>query len=158
MHKRDFLRGLAGGSMALLFGDELWARYAGLPPAALAEDERFWGTIRPRYRLTDEYINLENGYYSMQAEPVLESFIGHVRAVNREAAHYMRTRMTEDKLAVRARLATLAGCAPEELIVTRNTTESLDTVIAGFDWKRRSRSARAPRGCDRGPSHRAARG
>ncbi|MEO5568183.1 MAG: aminotransferase class V-fold PLP-dependent enzyme, partial [Gemmatimonadaceae bacterium] len=24
---------------------------------------------------------------------------------------------------------------PEELIITRNTTESLDTVIAGFDWK-----------------------
>ncbi len=135
MHKRDFLRGLAGGSLALLFGDELWARYAVLPPAALARDERFWGTIRRRYRLTDEYINLENGYYSMQAEPVLESFIGHVRAVNREAAHYMRTRMSEDKLAVRIRLAALAGCSPEELIITRNTTESLDTVIAGFDWR-----------------------
>ena len=23
----------------------------------------------------------------------------------------------------------------DELIITRNTTESLDTVIAGFDWK-----------------------
>jgi selenocysteine lyase/cysteine desulfurase len=29
----------------------------------------------------------------------------------------------------------MAGCAPEELIITRNTTESLDTVIAGHDWK-----------------------
>jgi selenocysteine lyase/cysteine desulfurase len=135
MHKRDFLRGLAGGSLALLVGDELWARVAELPPAVLAEDERFWNTIRRRYRLTDEYINLENGYYSMQSEPVLEAFIGHVRALNREAAHYMRTRVTDDKLAVRGRLAALAGCAPEELIITRNTTESLDTVIAGFDWQ-----------------------
>jgi selenocysteine lyase/cysteine desulfurase len=29
----------------------------------------------------------------------------------------------------------MAGCSPEELIITRNTTESLDTVISGFDWK-----------------------
>lgn len=135
MHKRDFLRGLAGGSMALLVGDDLWARAATLPPLALAEDERFWNTIRRRYRLTDAYVNLESGYYSMQSEPVLEAFLDHVRALNLEAAHYMRTRMTEDKAAVRGRLAALAGCAAEELIITRNTTESLDTVIAGFDWQ-----------------------
>ena len=29
----------------------------------------------------------------------------------------------------------MAGCSPEELIITRNTTESRDTVIAGLDWK-----------------------
>ena len=47
----------------------------------------------------------------------------------------MRTRQGDDKLAVRTRLAQMAGCSPEELIITRNTTESLDTVIAGYDWK-----------------------
>ena len=29
----------------------------------------------------------------------------------------------------------MAGCAPGELVITRNTTESLDTVITGYDWK-----------------------
>jgi selenocysteine lyase/cysteine desulfurase len=29
----------------------------------------------------------------------------------------------------------MAGVSPDELIITRNTTESLDTVIAGHDWK-----------------------
>lgn len=135
MHKRDFLRSMGGASLALLVGDELWARAATLSPVVLAEDERFWRTIRHKYRLTSEYINLENGYYSMQSEPVLEAFITHVRALNREAAHYMRTRMVADKLAIRTRLAALAGVPPEELIITRNTTESLDTVIAGFDWQ-----------------------
>jgi selenocysteine lyase/cysteine desulfurase len=41
----------------------------------------------------------------------------------------------DDKLGVRHELARLLGCADSELIITRNTTESLDTVIAGFDWK-----------------------
>jgi selenocysteine lyase/cysteine desulfurase len=65
---------------------------------------------------------------------VLDAFVGHVRDINYEASHYMRTRQFDDKLAARARLARMAGCAPEELIITRNTTESLDTVIAGLDW------------------------
>jgi selenocysteine lyase/cysteine desulfurase len=134
MNQRDFVRTLGGASLGLLFGDDLWASYAAMPPRRLAQDEPFWATIRRQYRLTPEYINLESGYYTMQAEPVLDAFIRRVREVNLSASRYMRTRQFDDKLAVRRRLAALAGCAPEELIITRNSTESLDTVIAGFDW------------------------
>jgi selenocysteine lyase/cysteine desulfurase len=102
---------------------------------ALAQDEAFWKELRGKYRLTPDYINLENGYFSMQSEPVLEAFIASVRRVNYEAARYFRTVRVDDKARVRNQLATLAGCSPEELIITRNTTESLDTVISGYDWK-----------------------
>ncbi len=135
MHKRDFVRSLGAASIGLLIGEDLWARYAALPPNQLAQDEAFWARIRRRYRLTSDYINLENGYYSMQAEPVLDAFIARVREVNLQASRYMRTRQFDDKAAVRDRLAALAGVPPEELIVTRNTTESLDTVIGGFRWQ-----------------------
>jgi len=126
---------MGGASIGLLLGDRLWAQYAELPPRALAEDEPFWALIREKYRLKPDYINLENGYFSMQSQPVLEAFIGRVREINYEASYYMRTRQFDDKLAARKQLATMAGCSPEELIITRNTTESLDTVIAGVDWK-----------------------
>lgn len=135
MNKRQFLRTLSGASIGLLLGDKLWAQYSGLAPQQLAIDEPFWALIRSKYRLTPDYVNLENGYFVMQSQPVLDAFVGHVRDINYEASHYMRTRQFDDKLAVRARLARMAGCAPEEVIITRNTTESLDTVIAGHDWK-----------------------
>ncbi|MBC7670877.1 MAG: aminotransferase class V-fold PLP-dependent enzyme [Polaromonas sp.] len=135
MNKRDFLRTMGGASLGLLLGDRVWAQYAQVPPSSLATDEEFWTLIRKQYRLTPDYINLENGYFSMQAQPVLEAFMGRVREVNYEAPHYMRTRQFDDKLAARAQLAAMAGCSPDELIITRNTTESLDTVIAGQDWK-----------------------
>jgi selenocysteine lyase/cysteine desulfurase len=135
MNKRDFVRSLGGLSLGVIFGEERWARYAALPPRQLAQDEPFWADIRRQYLITDDYINLENGYFLMQSQPVLEAYIGHVRDINRQASHYMRTRQFDDKLAVRTRLATMAGCSPQELIITRNTTESLDTVIAGFDWR-----------------------
>jgi len=139
MNKREFLRTAGGGtltaSMAMMFGPELFARLSSTPAAALAGDEPFWGAMRAKFKLTPDYINLENGYYCFQPEEVLELFIKNVRAINVEASHYMRTRKDPDKVVLRTRLAAVAGCLPEEIIVTRNTTESLDTVIAGFDWK-----------------------
>lgn len=135
MNKRAFVQTLGGASLGLLFGADRLAAYTRLGPDALARDETFWAAIRGKYRLTPDYINLENGYYSMQAEAVLEAFIAKVREINRSASYYMRTRQFDDKLAVRKRLAAMAGCSHEELIITRNTTESLDTVIAGFDWR-----------------------
>ena len=135
MNQREFLRTLGGMSLAAVFGDAAWARYAALPAARLAQDEAFWAAIRAKYLLTPDYVNLENGYFLMQAQPVLEAFIGRVRDVNLQASRYMRTRMADDNLAVRTRLAAAAGVPVEELVVTRNTTESLDTVIGGFPWQ-----------------------
>ena len=135
MNKREFVKSLGGASLGLVFSPTVIARYMAMPHAELAQDGAFWSTIRRKYKLTPDYINLENGYYSMQAEPVLEAFIGHVRNINMQASRYMRTRQPDDKLRVRTRLATMAGVSPDELIITRNTTESLDTVISGYDWK-----------------------
>lgn len=135
MNKREFLRTMGGTSLGLMFSEDLLARVANRSHHELASDDDFWSGLRGKYRLTPDYINLENGYYSMQSEEVLEAFIGKVREVNYLASYYMRTRQVEEKFAVRKRVAELAGCSFEELVITRNTTESLDTVVAGLDWK-----------------------
>ncbi len=95
----------------------------------------FWLEIRSDYKLKPDYINLENGYFSMMAQPVLEKYLEDVRMINREASYYMRTIQFDSKQKVNDRLAALIGCASDELIITRNTTESLDLVISGKDWK-----------------------
>jgi selenocysteine lyase/cysteine desulfurase len=135
MNKREFLRTASGASLSLLFAPRLWAKYAEMPVERLAEAEAFWLTIRGKYRLKPDYINLESGYYSMQAQPVLEAFIARVRQINYEASYYLRTKQVPNKAAIRDQLAAMAGCSPAELCITRNTTESLDTVIAGYDWR-----------------------
>ena len=138
MNKRDFVRTMGGGAAAMIFGPDLnalFARYAHVPAGELAQDAQFWATIRSKFRLKPDYINLENGYYCFLPEEVLSGFVDHVRSVNYQGSHYMRTTRVDDKLRVRTKLAAMTGCSPAELIITRNTTESLDTVIAGFDWK-----------------------
>lgn len=101
----------------------------------LAESEEFWEQIRNGYQLKSDYINLENGYYNFLPERILEAYIQNIRKVNYEGAFYMRTVQGDNKKKATAALAELAGCSSEELVITRNTTESLDTIIGGFPWK-----------------------
>ncbi|CAH0996221.1 Isopenicillin N epimerase [Emticicia aquatica] len=139
MNKREFIKTLATSSLSMpVFGKNLekkLTKFDQQTPDIIAQNEGFWAEIRKSYRIKSDYINLENGYYSFTPQETLEKFIGNVREVNFQASYYMRTRQFDDKAEARKKLANLAGCSPEELIITRNTTESLDTVIAGFDWK-----------------------
>jgi selenocysteine lyase/cysteine desulfurase len=139
MNKRTFLKSaaLVGGSLPFTLSAlaERLARFdARTPATTLAANEDFWLTVRDGYRLKPDYINLENGYYNIQPTEILDAFIGHVKDVNYEGAYYMRTIQFDRKKAIAARLATLAQCASDELIITRNTTESLDMIIAGYRW------------------------
>ena len=116
--------------------DQLIADYEHIPAKTLAADEDFWLKVRSGYRLKDDYINLENGYYCFMPQETLEGFFDHVREVNYQGSWYMRTVQWDNKKKSAARLAELAGCSPEELIITRNTTESLDLVISGVSWEK----------------------
>ncbi len=138
MNKRTFLKGLAvAGLAAPLSGSAMtkWInKFNPLPAADLAANEEFWTVIRNGFKLKPDYINLENGYYNFLPESLLENFIGHVRDVNYQGSYYMRTVQFDNKKNIAARLASIAGCSPEELIITRNATESLDLIIGGFHW------------------------
>jgi selenocysteine lyase/cysteine desulfurase len=135
MHKRDFLRTLGGAAIGFALSPAERQLLAATPPADLARREDFWSELRARYVVPTEFIHLEHGYYSMQSQPVLERYLQHIREVNAVSSRYMRTVQYPNKERVQGKLAALAGCSPRELIITRNTTESLDTVISGFDWK-----------------------
>ena len=107
-----------------------------LPAKELAKEGDFWRNIRNQYLLKPDYINLENGYYNFLPQPILNKYIEHIKQVNYQGSYYMRTVQWDNKNKVAARLAKLAGCSAEELIITRNTTESIDLVISGFDWQK----------------------
>ncbi|MCW3123285.1 MAG: Isopenicillin-N epimerase, partial [Flavipsychrobacter sp.] len=139
MNKRTFIKStsLLGIGSLISFSSlgKIMDAVAHVPPAELAQDEEFWAAVRRGYTVTSEYINLENGYYCIQPKEILERYIEHIKDVNLQGAHYMRTVQEANKKAAAKKLAELAGCSAEELIITRNTTESLDLIINGIDWK-----------------------
>jgi selenocysteine lyase/cysteine desulfurase len=134
--KRQFLKNMTGLSILSINNlNKLLAKNANSMPFKLARDEDFWSQIRKAYAVTHDFIHLENGYYSLVSKEVMDEYINHIKRVNEVSSYYMRTRQFDDKLLVRKQLAELLGCSHEELIITRNTTESLDTIISGIDWK-----------------------
>lgn len=139
MNKRQFIKTLTASSVSLPILnkkiDKIFSKFELQTPNEIAQNEDFWAEIRKAYRIKPDYINLENGYYCFAPQETLEAFVGNVREINYQGSYYMRTRQFDDKAEVRSKLAALAGCSTEEIIITRNTTESLDTVIAGYNWK-----------------------
>lgn len=128
--KRDFLK-----SMALLSATPWVVKAEKFCVSTVATDNNFWIDIRNDYDLKSDYINLENGYYSVMAKPVMDKYVKDIAHVNKEGSYYMRTLQFENKFKSRDRLASLLGCANDELIITRNTTESMNIVIQGLNWK-----------------------
>jgi selenocysteine lyase/cysteine desulfurase len=139
MNTRDFLKSAAIGAVAaphfLKKLDQLVARVEHRTPEDVASDEDFWAEIRRGYRLKPDYINLENGYYCILPQETLENYIHHLREVNYQGSWYMRTNQSANKDAMANRLADFIGADHGEVIITRNTTESLDTVIGGVHWE-----------------------
>ncbi|MFN3379894.1 MAG: aminotransferase class V-fold PLP-dependent enzyme [Runella zeae] len=136
LNKRQFMQsltGLIGLSQSNI--DALLSSIHSQTPEQVAQDEAFWGELCKGFTVTKDFIHLENGYYILASNEVLEAYIQHIRDINAISSRYMRTRQFDDKLAVRKQLAELVGASYEEVIITRNTTESLDTIISGIDWK-----------------------
>ena len=99
-------------------------------------DDDLWKTIRNDYLLKKEYVNLENGYYCFIPQPTLNKHIDHIKKINLEGSFYMRNHRDKDNRATANRLSKLVNCESDELVITRNTTESLDLIISGFPWKK----------------------
>jgi selenocysteine lyase/cysteine desulfurase len=138
--RRAFLQSAAATAVVPVFGprvlDVLERRleaFEGLSPQAAAGDDEFWREIRRVFPVPADYINLENGYSSPEPAATFEAFQRHQAAINGGLSFYMRRKKADDLVAVKKQLADLAGCPADEIVITRNTTESLGTVIHGVD-------------------------
>jgi len=121
------------------FWEELAAanrKLAHLPAKQLASDEAYWEIIRQAYNVSPNFINLENGYFSLQAQEVMEAQFQNIRMINEAPAFYMRREQWHDRERIRRRLAGFAGVDPEEIAILRNTTEALNILIQGLPLER----------------------
>ena len=138
MKKRDFLKNMSLAVLgAPLYGSTLASCIedtANTTAKQLASKEDFWLKVRQDYKLKPDYINLESGYYNIIPQPTLNAMIEHAKLVNYQGSYYMRTVQWENKKRMTEKLAAIVGSTAKNVIITRNTTESLDMVIKGMDW------------------------
>jgi selenocysteine lyase/cysteine desulfurase len=106
------------------------------PPAAhlACDDETAWAAVRAQFNPPGDFINLENGYFGMQAQPVFEAFIRHQHIVNQQSSYFLREIFPGQLTAIMQQLAELCGVAADELVLTRNLVESMNILLQGFPF------------------------
>jgi isopenicillin-N epimerase len=142
--RRTFLRGLTTGAatMALLKDDAVErvfaaGRAAGSRPAdEVAQDEDYWREIQQAFTLDRTLINLNNGGVCPSPRVVQDAMKRYLDLSNQAPAYSMWQLVEPGIESVRQGLAAAFGCDPEEMAVTRNASEGLETCQLGLDLQR----------------------
>jgi selenocysteine lyase/cysteine desulfurase len=140
--RRAFLR-LTGGAASAAFATTrygieevaaLTQATAGRTPQQMAADEDYWREIQFAFTLDRTIINLNNGN-SCPAPTVVHEACKRYNDWANQAPVYHRG-MTERNIeTTRRRLAAEFGADPEEIAITRNSSESLQIAQMGLDLK-----------------------
>ena len=102
----------------------------------MAAAEDYWAEIRRAFDADRTLINLNHGGVAPASSAALDAMIRDLRFANVAPAHHMWDVLEPRVESVRREAAREFGCDPEELAVTRNASESMQTLIAGLDLKR----------------------
>jgi len=109
---------------------------AGSPADLVSSDESYWSHIQRAFDTDRTIVNLNNGGCSPAPSHVLEAMIRDLRFSNEIPVHHMWNILEPRIESVRRELAREFGCDPEEMAITRNASESLETLIFGLDLER----------------------
>jgi isopenicillin-N epimerase len=142
LDRRRLLSGLAAGLALPAFRADAMARILSASAAAgartaseLAADETYWSEIARAFDVDRTLVNLNNGGCSPAPAHVLEAMIRDLRFSNEIPVHHMWNVLEPRIESVRRDLAAEFGCDPEEMAVTRNASESMETLTFGIDLK-----------------------
>lgn len=132
LSRRQFLG--AGASIAafrnetLDIVERLVARESPAP-----DNEDFWLQIRQAFALDPNIANFNNGGCSPAPRVVQDALKRQIDYANQAPSYYMWQHLEPEVESVRRRLAKVFGCDAEEIAVTRNASEALETCLLGID-------------------------
>ncbi|MGH9931619.1 MAG: aminotransferase class V-fold PLP-dependent enzyme, partial [Pyrinomonadaceae bacterium] len=108
---------------------------AHLTPEQAAMDEDFWFTIQNAFSVTRGIINLNNGGVSPSPRLVTDALVRYIWQQEDATAYTMWQILEPQSETIRTGLAEMFGCDREEIAITRNTSESLEVLLMGMDFK-----------------------
>jgi isopenicillin-N epimerase len=130
--RRDFARLLAlSGSVFLPETVRAW-------PAALQEtperpDETFWRSVREQFLMPAELGVLNAANLCPSPAPVLEAMYRNTKDIDGDPSFDNRQKMSAGKENTRRLVASFLRVTPEEIVLTRNTSEANNIVSSGLD-------------------------
>jgi len=142
LSRRDFVRYLIGGSafsVASLnkLNAAVYQSILSLNQKYIkdeAPDGLYWQAIRKHFLFKDGLIMMNNGTLGPMPKPVFNTLIKcfKLQVTNPYKCYSFIPRKKEE---IRYKLAEFIGATPEEVVITRNTTEGMNFVANGLDLK-----------------------
>ena len=131
------LAALSSAAVAALLGDVQAAarRVEKLPSPQAAGAEDFWFEIQRAFTVTRGIVNLNNGGVSPSPRIVTEALVRYIWEQEDATAYTMWQILEPQSETIRSGLAAMFGCDREEIAITRNASESLETLLMGLDLK-----------------------
>ena len=129
----DFARVFALGGSAALFAarPDAWSVDT-LPPGG-PRDERGWEKVRDQFVMPRGYACFNAANLCPSPLPVLDASFEATRLVDRDPSSQNRRKTHDGREALRRQLALCLRVTPEEIVITRNTSESNNMVSSGLD-------------------------
>jgi selenocysteine lyase/cysteine desulfurase len=137
LSRRQFTRLFLAGGSAALAAHPAWSQPAlpPLPPEGAAAGERFWTAVRAHFVMPPDLAVMNAANLCPASAPVIDALTRETASVDRDPSPQNRARLSEAKERARAALAAFLRVTPEEIVITRNTSESNNLVSNGLDLK-----------------------
>ncbi|MCX6141342.1 MAG: aminotransferase class V-fold PLP-dependent enzyme [Candidatus Kapabacteria bacterium] len=142
--RRSVLKSIAAFGPTALFGSQAlhavthWMSTAlpGISAADAARDEDFWLTVQQAFAVDRTIVNLNNGGVSPSPRTVQDAMRRYTEQANGIPAYELWRHQEPMIETVRDGLASIFSVNPEEVAVTRNASESLQSLQMGLPMEK----------------------
>jgi len=135
--RREFARfaTLAGWIPWALHADVAWAQAPSIGPAPASSDEAYWLKVREQFLMPRDLGVMNAANLCPSSAPVLQALYEITKDMDANPSGQNRRKLAAGKEATRKALAEFLRVTPEEIVITRNTSEANNTVSNGIDLK-----------------------
>jgi len=100
---------------------------------AISDDAAYWARVREEFLLRPEIAHLNCGSIGATPRSVVEALTGYIRELEANPYAHTWSGFAEEPLdASRTQAAEFLGASPDEVAITRNTTEGMNLVGTGM--------------------------
>lgn len=139
--RRQFTGLLALGGSASIVPRNAWSQadldrllsLDPLPPAPPAPDEKYWMEVRKQFVLPSDLAFFNAANLCPASMPVIEAAAKGTRALDQDPSPTVKGRLQRERETARQRIAAFLRVSPEEVVITRNTSEANNLVSSGVD-------------------------
>ncbi len=102
-------------------------------PSANSED--YWTMVKRQFPLSEKLIYLNAANVCPASRPVLDRYQEFLRDFQMDPSFQNRDKYERMQESLRSKLAKLLDASPEEIAITRNTSEGSNIIVNGIDLK-----------------------